>query len=398
MARRVKLGDLSEYRPTRAEISLDALAANLETIRRRVGGRAILGVVKADAYGHGALPVARALQGAGIEHLAVALLEEAVELRSGGITTPILVMGALEPSQMQAVSRCEVTPALFRLDQLEAFDLAAASGGRQLPYHLKVDTGMGRLGVPWRTAPQFLQDARRYSHLELQGIFTHLACADDPQHPLTSVQLERFQGILDLARSAGHQPRACHLANSAAVLDRPPAWLGMVRPGLLLYGYQPSSQLGGLDLQAVMKVTSQIVYLKELSPGDSVGYGATLTVARPSRIATIAMGYDDGVRRSLSNRGHFLVRGLRAPIVGRVSMDLTTLDVTDLPGVGIGDEAVFIGAQAGAFQGAEQVAEEAGTIPWEILCGIGSRVPRVYLRDRRVVEVRSRFGAQGPLG
>jgi alanine racemase len=391
----VSLGDLSQQRPTRAEVSLDALAANVASLRNRVGGKPILAVVKADAYGHGAIPVARCFQSLGIEHLAVALLEEAAELRDAGISIPLLVMGALEPSQMPSVVRLEVTPALFRPDQMEALEACAAAANRRVPYHLKLDTGMGRLGVPWRIAAEFLAESGKFHHLELQGLFSHLACADDPSHPLTRIQLERFAGALQTARSLGHRPHACHLANSAAVLDHPPAWLDLVRPGLALYGYHPSARNARLALQPVMRVTSRILYLKDLQPGDSVGYGATVTAARPMRIATIAAGYNDGVKRSLSNRGHFLVRGTSAPIVGRVSMDLTTVDVTEVPDASLGDEAVWLGAQGSLFQGADQVAEEAGTIPWEILCGIGSRVPRVYLRGGRIVEVRSRFGSWG---
>jgi alanine racemase len=389
--RRVIDAGLSELRPTRAEISLDALAANLQAIRARVAGRPILGVVKANAYGHGAVTVARFLQEAGIEQLAVALLEEAVELRRVGIACPLLVMGALEPSQMDSLIRAEATPALFREDQLQALESAASRLGRKLPFHLKLDTGMGRLGVPTDRIDSILDLLDRSPHLDLQGLMSHLACADDPDHPLTRVQIERFEEALERTRRRGRQPALLHLANSAAVLDRPPAWLNLVRPGLLLYGYRPSPRNQDLPLRPVMRVATHIVYLKEVPPGESVGYGATFKATRPSRIATLAAGYDDGIRRSLSNHGHFLVRGERVPIVGRVSMDLTTLDVTDYPLVALGDEAVFVGEQEGAFQGADQVAEEAGTISWEILCGIGGRVPRVYLREGRVVGIQSRF-------
>jgi alanine racemase len=398
VASRVSPGSPAELRPTRAEISLDALEQNFAAIRSQVKALPILGVVKANAYGHGAVPVARCLQSAGVDHLAVALLEEAAELRSAGISTPILVMGALEPAQMKAVARCEVTPALFREDQLEAFERCAPERSRKLPFHLKVDTGMGRLGVPWDRVNDFLDALSRCPHLELQGVFSHLACADDPDHSLTSFQLERFQQVLETVRHKGHEPKMSHLANSAAVLDRPPAWLSHVRPGLLLYGYPPSCLNRPLPLRPVMKVVSRIVYLKEIRPGDTVGYGATFTAGKPTRIATVAAGYDDGVPRSLSNRGHFLVRGGRVPIVGRVSMDLTTLDVTELPEARVGDDAVFIGDQEGVFQWADQVAVEAGTIAWDILCGIGWRMPRIYLRGGRIVEVRSRFAWEVPAG
>ena len=387
--------DLPEQRPTRAEVSLDAVDANLAAVRARVGNLPILGVVKANGYGHGAVPVARALAGAGIDSLAVALLEEAKELRRGGITVPLLMMGALEPGQMDAVIREGVTPALFREDQITALDLSASRSGRPHPFHLKVDTGMGRLGIPWNRVDGILDLLARCPRLVLDGVFSHLACADDPDHPLTQVQIDRFEEVLGGIRSRGLSPRYCHLSNSAAMLDRPPTWMNLVRPGLLLYGYRPSPRNRDIPLSPVLRFATRIVFLKEVAVGDAVGYGATFRAKRTSRIATVAAGYDDGVIRSLSNRGHFLVRGRRVPIVGRVSMDLTTLDVTDFPDVALGDEAVLIGGQGEEFQGADRVAAEAETISWEILCGIGSRVPRVYLRGGRIVEVLSRFRGGG---
>jgi alanine racemase len=387
----VRLPDLSEQRPTRAEVSLDALEANLSAIRARVGHLPVLGVVKANAYGHGAVPVARTLADAGIDSLAVAMLEEAEELRRHGIVTPLLIMGTLEPAQMDAVLRLGVTPALFREDQMSALDQAASRQGRTQPFHLKLDTGTGRLGVPWKQVGGILDHLSRCPRLLLEGVFSHLACADDPEHPLTALQMARFEEALGRIRSRGFSPAYCHLANSAAVLDRPPAWMNLVRPGLLLYGYRPSPWNHALPLTPALKLSSRVVFLKEVAVEDTVGYGATFVAKRVSRIATVAAGYDDGVIRSLSNRGHFLVRGRRVPIAGRVSMDLTTLDVTDFPDVAPGDEAVFIGGQGEEFQGADQVAAEGGTISWEILCGIGGRVPRLYLRGSRIVEVHSRF-------
>jgi alanine racemase len=387
----VRLPEPSEQRPTRAEISLDAVEANVASIRNRVEGRPILAVVKADAYGHGAVPLARALVGAGVERFAVALLEEAVELRRASISSPILVMGALEPAQMEAVVRWNVTPAIFREDQVEALDAAAARGDRRQPFHLKLDTGMGRLGIPCAMLDSLLDPIGRASRLVLEGMFSHLACADDPAHPLTRLQIERFEECLDRIRARGWDPPLRHLSNSAAVLERPPAWMSLVRPGLLLYGCRPSPLNASIPLSPVLRLSSRIVYLKDLPPGESVGYGATFTAKRASRIATVAAGYDDGVIRSLSNRGHFLVSGRPVPIAGRVSMDLTTLDVTDHPETRIGDEAVLIGSQGGSFQGADRVAEEAGTVSWEIFCGIGARVPRHYYRAGSLVEIRSRF-------
>ena len=395
MAARLSPLDLLEQRPTRAEVSLDAVDANLAAVRARVGDLPILGVVKANAYGHGAVPVARALAGAGIDSLGVAMLEEAKELRRAGITTPLLMMGALEPEQMDAVIREGVTPALFREDQAEALDLSASRHGRPAPIHLKIDTGMGRLGVPWRRVEGFLDVLSRCPRLVLEGVFSHLACADDPDHPLTQTQIDRFEEVLGRIRSRGFTPRFCHLSNSAALLDRPPTWMNLVRPGLILYGYRPSARNRSIPLRPVLRFVTRVVFLKEVAAGDAVGYGATFRAERTSRIATVAAGYDDGVIRSLSNRGHFLIRGRRVPIVGRVSMDLTTLDVTDFPEVALGDEAALIGGQGEESQGADRVGAEADTISWEILCGIGCRVPRVYLRGGRIVEVLSRFQGGG---
>jgi len=387
--------DLPELRPTRAEVSLDAVDANLAAVRARIGSLPVLGVVKANGYGHGAVPVARALADAGIDSLAVALLEEAKELRRGGIKVPLLMMGALEPEQMDAVIHEGVTPALFREDQITALDLSAARNGRPHPFHLKVDTGMGRLGIPWNRVDGILDLLARRPRLVLEGVFSHLACADDPDHPLTQEQMDRFEEVLGRIRSRGLSPRYRHLSNSAAMLDRPPTWMNLVRPGLLLYGYRPSPRNRDIPLSPVLRFATRIVFLKEIAAGDAVGYGATFRAERTSRIATVAAGYDDGVIRSLSNRGHFLVRGRRVPIVGRVSMDLTTLDVTDFPDAALGDEAVLIGRQGEEFQGADRVADEAGTVSWEILCAIGSRVTRVYLRGGRIVEVLSRFRGGG---
>jgi len=387
----VSAADFPEQRPTRAEVSLDALEANLAAIRAHAGGLPVMGVVKADAYGHGAVPVARALVAAGIDRLAVALLEEAQELRRAGIATPILVMGPLDPAQMEAVIREQVTPALFREDQIAALQAAASRVGRPAPFHLKVDTGMGRLGVPWGRLGALLEIAARSPALVMEGVFSHLACADDPDHPLTRVQRDRFEQAVELIQSRGHAPSLLHLANSAAVLDRPQEGLTLVRPGLLLYGYRPSPRNRAIPLTPVLRLASRIVLIKEVPEGEAVGYGASFVARRKSRIATVAAGYDDGVIRSLSNQGHFLVRGRRVPIAGRISMDLTTLDVTDFPEAALGDEAVLIGGQGDEFQGADQVAAEAGTVSWEILCGIGWRVPRLYFRGERLEEIRSRF-------
>jgi alanine racemase len=383
---------LDAYRPTWAEIDLDALAGNLAAVRRRVGSLPVLAVVKADAYGHGAVAVARALEAEGVESLGVALPEEGVELRGGGVRAPVLLLGGFAPPQADLVLDHGLTPAVFRPDQIEALAAAARRRGGRVGVHLKIDTGMGRLGVPASDVAAFAEAlAAAAPTIELAGAYSHLAVADDPGDPYTRRQIELFEGSLGALRARGLRPAQVHLANSAAIIDHPPAWLTLVRPGIVLYGYPPSEKASPFPVRPVLSLKSRIIYTKEISPGTSLGYGRTYVAPRTARIASLPLGYDDGLPRPAGNRGHVLVRGRRAPVVGRVSMDLTTVDVSDVPEAALGDEVVVIGRSGKECVGADQVAAWASSITWEVLCGIGARVPRLYLRgtDRKVV---SRFG------
>jgi alanine racemase len=368
-----------DLRPTWAEVDLDALAANLDAVRARVGEVPVLAVVKADAYGHGAVRVAQALERRGIASLGVALPEEGVELRRAGVRAPIVVLGGLAPPQADLVVRHGLTPAVFRIDQLQALSGAAARRGARVPVHLKIDTGMSRLGVTARDAAEFAARARTTPHLDLAGVFSHLAAADTPDDPYTSRQLRLFQQCLEALAGIGLRPRAVHLANSAAIMDHPPTWLSLVRPGIALYGYPPSDQLSPLPLRPVLSLRSRIVYLREVPPGTSIGYGRTWEARQRARIATLAIGYADGLPCRLGNRGHALIRGGSAPIVGRINMDLTTVDVTGLPGAELGDEAILCGRSGGESVGADRIAAWAETHIWDVLCGIGLRVPRLYI-------------------
>jgi len=385
---------LDLHRPTWAEIDLDALSRNLAAVRGRIGGRAILAVVKADAYGHGAVEVTRALEAEGVERFGVALPEEGVELRRAGIRAPILVLGGFAPPQADLLLRHDLVPAIYRPDQVEALAAAARRHGLMAPVHLKVDTGMGRLGVPAADVPAFIGVVEGSPSIRLTGAFSHLAVADDPADPFTSRQIDQFREAIAAIRARGLAPEEIHLANSAAVLDHPPAWLTLVRPGLILYGYAPSSRVTPLTVRPVLSLKTRIIYIKDVAPGTTLGYGRTFAAARPTRVASLAIGYDDGLPRLLSNRGHVLVRGRRAPVVGRISMDLTTVDVTDIPEAGLGDEVVVLGGSGGEVVDADRIAAWAETISWEVLCGLGPRVPRLYIRaaERRVV---SRFGDLG---
>lgn len=390
-------------RPTRAEVNLGNLRHNLRVIERAVANSgprrpAIWGVLKADAYGHGAPAVARTLERAGIAGLCVALLEEALELRTAGIRIPILVMGGYYGPRREGIEELlenDLVPVVYEPGQIERIASVAASGasGRAWPgrsghvlrpgVHLKVDTGMARLGIVRDDLDDALSALLR-SPLRLEGLMTHLACADgtdDASVAATREQLRAFGAAAKRVRDAGFEPAVLHAANSAALLRLPEARFDAVRPGIALFGVSPRPGLAR-ELRPVMRVRSEIVALRWVAAGERIGYGHAWTAARRSRIATVPMGYADGLSRHLSNRGHALVRGRRAPIAGTVSMDLTMIDVTDIPGVALADEVVFMGPQQGPLGrdaiGADEIAAHAGTIPWEVLTSISRRVPRFY--------------------
>jgi alanine racemase len=392
MAAGVTPPPLPTHRPTWAEIDLEALAWNLGQVRGALGSVPVLAVVKADAYGHGAVEVARALEREGVDSFGVALPEEGVELRRAGVTRPILLLGGLAPTQAELVLEHDLTPAVFRADQVEALEAAAGRRGVRLSAHLKIDTGVGRLGVPAAEAAAFAAVLDRCPRVRLTGAFSHLAVADDPSDGFTARQIDLFLETVRTLRSRGLALETIHLANSAAVTDHRAARLTLARPGLVLYGYPPSGKVSTLPWRPVLSLKSTVIYLKEVEAGTSLGYGRTYVTARPARIASLAIGYDDGLPRLVGNRGYVLVRGRRAPIVGRISMDLTTIDVTEIPDARLGDVAVLIGRDGEEFLGADLLASWAETISWEVLCGVGARVPRVYrTRDGRSIPV-SRFG------
>jgi len=386
----VSAAPLDPYRPTWATIDLDRLSANLAVIRERVGRRPILAVVKANAYGHGAVEIARALEREGVSFFGVALPEEGVELRVAGIRSPVLLLGGFAAPQAELLLAHDLTPAVYRRDQIDALKAAATRRGARIGVHLKVDTGMGRLGVPAEEVPAFAALLAAAPQLRVDGVFSHLAVADVPSDPFTRLQIDRMERSVQALRAHGFDPPQVHLANSAAIMDHPPAWLTLVRPGIVLYGYPPSRDVTPLPVRPVLALSSRIIYIKDIPAGDSCGYGRTWRARQASRIASLAIGYDDGLPRLTGNRGQVLIRGRRAPIVGRVSMDLTTVDVSGIPAAALGDEAVIIGHSGADQIGAPDVAAWAETIAWEILCGVGGRVPRLYRRgdERHVV---SRF-------
>lgn len=374
---------MTGQRPTWAEIDLDALAHNFHLIRDQVGPETkVLAAVKANAYGHGAVECARRLEAEGVDWFGVALPEEGIELRKAGISRPILCLGGFWQGQEAACLQYQLTPVVDRLDETEVFDRAARDAGTVANVHLKIDTGMGRLGVRFQSVSQFCEGLTRLSHIRVDGLMTHLAAADDQGlEEFARNQLQRFEDGLQVCREYGLNPGHVHVANSAATFAFSPAVGNMVRPGGSLYGFVRDVFPASIDrpaLKPVMSLYSRIILLKTVSKGEKLGYGCTFETRRESLIGTIPIGYDDGYRRSLSNRGKMIVRGCFAPVVGRVSMDMTLIDVTDVPGVAIDDYVTLLGSEGEAAITAEDLGQLAGTISYEITCGISNRVPRIY--------------------
>ena len=374
-------------RPTWAEIDLDALAANLGVIREQVGGEVkVMAAVKADAYGHGAVACARRLQKEGVDWFGVALPEEGVALREAGITRRILCLGGLWEGQQDACLQQNLTPVVYRLDMIESLDRAARDVGIIADVHVKIDTGMGRLGVQFDEVPEFGEALRSFPNIRVEGLMTHLAAANEQNRDdFTKDQLKQFQQAVSLFRERGFNPSLIHAANSAATFAFPESRDKLVRPGGALYGFVRDvfpDDIAAPPLRPVMSVHSRIMLLKKVTKGKKLGYGCTFETARDSIIATIPIGYDDGYRRGLSSRGRVIVRGRFAPVVGRVSMDLTLVDVTDVQGVRLNDQVILIGRDSDLSITAEEIGEIIGSISYEVTCGISPRVPRLYVDAR----------------
>lgn len=382
-------------RPTWVEVDLDALASNYNLIKNRVGPRIkVMPVVKANAYGHGALTCAKRLTDEGAEWFGVALPEEGIGLRTAGVNQSILCLAGFWERQAALCIQHKLVPAVYSLETISALDRAAHDAGVIADVHLKIDTGMGRLGVRFDEAGEFVEALSNFRNIRVDGLMTHFAAADDPScESLTENQITRFENVLQFIRSRGHQPAHLHCANSAGIFSHPESFGNMVRPGGALYGLwrdvlPPSDE--GKVLRAVMSLRSRIMLLKWVPAGETIGYGCTYEASRKTLVATVPVGYEDGYRRGLSNRGRVIVRGSFAPVVGRISMDLTIVDVTSVPGVQLGDVVTLFGVESrsGMDRAAvdarlaipvEDVAKTAGVFSYEMTCGIGPRVPRIYV-------------------
>lgn len=397
-------------RPIWAEVSLGALTENFRAIRKfvnpleekRKAPRKILCIVKGNGYGHGGPQVAKALEKAGSDWFGVTCTEEGIAVREAGVRKPILVLTSFFPGEESRLIEHDLTAVVHRCEQLNQLDRAARSGrplgrskssaNKKISFHLKMDTGMNRLGIAPGDVECFARQLAKCKHLELGGVFTHFASSEVLTNTRvgeqTSQQEDRFYAALDRLRALGIDPGIVHLANSAAIATRPETWADMVRPGAILYGYHPGYDPveqrpeieARLPLKPVMSLRTRIINIRNIPEGAGVGYNETFIAKRPSRIAVLAAGYGDGIHRSLGNRGSVLVRGTLAPIVGIVSMDVTMIDVTDVPGADLGDVATIYGSDGAHVRPANVIARSIGTVTSDLLCSVSQRVPRLYFR------------------
>jgi alanine racemase len=377
-------------RPTWADVSLATLRQNFRTVEKHVGSAVtVCAVVKADAYGHGAVECSRALEAEGAKWLGVTSLDEAIPLRDAGVCASILLMTGFWRGEETEIVRLGLTPTVWEPWQIESLDKAAARlGVARHPVHLKVDTGMGRLGAAVDQLPRVLEVLRAAEHLVLEGLSTHLASSEIMDAPSVGEQEQRFETARCLVKEAGFEPQFVHVANTGAVISRRETWDTMVRPGVALYGYYLPFQRAGrevsggtlrLPVKPILTWKTRILSLRKFGPNQALGYNGTYVTQAPAHVAVLPVGYADGFNRQLSNRGRVILREHYAPILGSISMDLTLVDVTGIPGVSVGDEVLLLGTRDGLSVDALEHARLANSSPYEILCNISKRVPRRYV-------------------
>lgn len=367
-------------RATRAIVDLNAIAHNVREVRRRIGPACeLMAVVKADGYGHGLVEVSRVFLANGANCLAITLPEEGETLREAGIDVPILVFGLIQPEEAAKVARFDLCQTVTSLELLEALDWAARLAGKTLPIHIKVDTGMNRIGLNPEDVVSFLHQTLRFGHLTVEGIYSHLATAYQADKTHTQEQLSRFADVLSALDHAGVEIPKRHIANSAAVLDLPESYYDMVRPGLILYGLYPSEEVSrSIILKPAMSFLTKVVTVKTVPPGTPISYGGTYVTNKRTKIATLPVGYADGYSRVLSSRVQVSIRGKRVPQVGIICMDMCMVDVSDLEEIHPGDDAVLFGEGLPV----EEVASTIGTINYEVVSMVGKRVPRLYRNEQ----------------
>lgn len=370
------------HRPTIAEIDLAALRHNYQYVTARAGpARRILAVVKANAYGHGAVRISQELEKCGVDFLGVATCEEAAELRAAGIKSSLLLMGGIFPGQEDEVIKYDLVPVIFDMEIARGLNARAAQNGISMKVHVKLDTGMGRVGILPDDVEAFFSNLKECQNLQVDGLLSHLSTADACNESATTFareQIELFAVLIKKVREMGFSPTYLHCVNSAALIRGLATTFNLIRPGIMLYGISPAPSLAE-NLKPVLSLKSKIMSLKKVPAGYSISYRRTFIAQRDSLIATIPIGYADGYTRHFSNKATVLIHGRRAPVVGVVCMDMTMVDVTDIPSVQLHDEVVLLGVQGSEIITAHELAETAHSIPYEILCGISGRVPRHYV-------------------
>lgn len=388
---------MKKYRRVHADIDLDAVLFNFDQMSRKLPkGTKIMAVVKTDAYGHGAVPLAALLES--YDYLwgyATATIDEAVELRQAGIRKPILILGYTFPECYPQIVKYEIRQTVFQMDMAEELSKEAVRQNKKAYIHVKLDTGMGRIG--YQTAEEAVQDTtcmKDLPMLELEGVFTHFANADTSDQEFTRKQLEKFRQMTGAMEEAGVTFSLKHCANSAGIIELPEEKFDLVRAGIISFGMWPSDEVkkDALHLKPILSLKSHVVYVKEVAPGTTVSYGCTWTANEKRKIATIPVGYGDGYPRSLSNKGYVLIKGRRAPIVGRVCMDQLMADVTDIPEeIKIGDRVTLIGQDGEESITAEELGNLSGRFNYELMCDLGNRIPRIYYQNGKIKEIRDYF-------
>lgn len=380
-----------------AQVDLDAIVQNMENMKANLNKHTqMLGVIKTDGYGHGALEIAHCLEPLDFMYgFAVATAEEAFALRNSGVKKPIIILGYTFPYSFKGFVQEEIRPTVFREDMLSELSEAAAQAGKKIKIHIKVDTGMNRIGIrPDETGIAFVKKALAYKNLEIEGIFTHFSRADEADKELTKKQFRMFSDFVNrVEKELGITIPVKHCANSAGIIDHPMTNMDVVRAGIALYGLYPSEEVSRetVKLKPALSLYSTIVYIKEIGSGESVSYGGTFKADRPMRIATIPIGYGDGYPRNLSGKGHVLICGKKAPILGRVCMDQFMVDVTDIPEAKEGDRVTLIGKEGKEQISVEMLSAISGRFPYELICDLGKRIPRVFKRNGEIVSIRNCF-------
>ncbi|MBU5292863.1 alanine racemase [Anaerosalibacter bizertensis] len=385
------MSSLEELRPVWAEIDLDSLAHNIKEVRRITNKEAIVtAVVKANAYGHGSIEAAKVFLENGANRLAVATLSEAVELRRADIDAPILILGYTPDSQHKIAVENDIIEAIYTLESAEKLSQVAGNLNKKAKVHIKVDSGMGRIGFPpVDSSIDKIEKISKLPNLEIEGIFTHFAKADEVDKAYTGKQFKNYKWVIEKLEDKNIQIPIKHVSNSAATIDLPEYNLNMVRGGIMIYGLYPSDEVDKekVSLKPAMTLKAKISHLKEVPEGTGISYGQIFVTKRKSKIATIPIGYADGFTRLLTSKAEVAIKGKRAPIVGKICMDQCMIDVTDIEDVKVGDEVVLFGDGTNGVPHIDEVAEKLGTINYEIVCMVGRRVPRVYIKDGKIIKI-----------